>query len=275
MPETACAPARSTPPVRRRAIIGLALILWLGAFGAGPACAVEPWVETFHLPPFYCRANFALEEHRAIFEELRRLQAELISILGIGPAESPIELTLFRNKSTYRDYLERRFPEVPYRRALFVKSAGRGMVYAYLNREFEVDLRHETTHALLHAVLPTVPLWLDEGLAEYFEVPHEQRAFDNPHLSSVRLGTRFGYVPRVSSLEALEDLGEMGRSEYRSAWAWVHFMMHGPPEAHDELVRFLNELRSGVPTPPLGMRLQHRVPELEERFAQHFNQWKR
>jgi hypothetical protein len=44
------------------------------------------------------------------------------------------------------------------------------MVFAYRGEDFETDLRHECTHALLNAALPVVPLWLDEGLAEYFEV---------------------------------------------------------------------------------------------------------
>ncbi|GIT30210.1 MAG: hypothetical protein Ct9H300mP1_22560 [Planctomycetaceae bacterium] len=35
---------------------------------------------------------------------------------------------------------------------------------------FPEDLRHEFTHGVLHSSLKRVPLWLDEGLAEYFEV---------------------------------------------------------------------------------------------------------
>ena len=39
----------------------------------------------------------------------------------------------------------------------------------------------------------------------------------------------------------------MDRSDYRAAWAWVHFMLHGPVEARDELVRFLADIRLGTP----------------------------
>ena len=46
------------------------------------------------------------------------------------------------------------------------------MVYTYWGNRIQQDLRHELTHAILHSVLKDVPLWLDEGLAEYFEVPH-------------------------------------------------------------------------------------------------------
>ena len=77
------------------------------------------------------------------------------------------------------------YPRVPYRRALFVKSGSRGRVFAYEHEDLAVDVRHESTHALLHASLPMVPLWLDEGLAEYFEVAESQRAFDHPHSTAL------------------------------------------------------------------------------------------
>ncbi len=41
----------------------------------------------------------------------------------------------------------------------------------------------------------------------------------------------------VGELAAIEDLNQMGRDAYRDAWAWVHYMLHGPREARDELIR--------------------------------------
>lgn len=148
------------------------------------------------------------------------------------------------------------------------------MVYAYLNSEFEIDVRHESTHALLHASLPSVPLWLDEGLAEYFEAPPTERASENPHQSPTWWAVRFGSVPKLASLEVIQDLGEMGRAEYRHAWAWVHFMLHGPPEAQQELIRYLADLRQGNPTVLLSERLDARIPDLEQCFSEHFLSWK-
>lgn len=242
---------------------------------AAPGDEPEAWTGVLHVEPFVCRANFDLQSVEPLLHELRQLQADLSQTLGLPPSRVPIELYLFRDRETYDSYLRKRFPSVPSRRALFVKSGGQGMVYAYLNREFEIDLRHETTHALLHAVLPDVPLWLDEGLAEYFEAPPAERAFDSPHLTSVRLGTHFRYVPRLTTLELWHELDEMGRREYRAAWAWGHFMLHGSPEAHDELVRYLSDLRTGIPTAPLTQRLTQRQPDVEHRFVHHFQHWRR
>jgi hypothetical protein len=149
------------------------------------------------------------------------------------------------------------------------------MVFAYWSRELEVDLRHECTHALLHAVLPMVPLWLDEGIAEYFEVAPDQRAFDNPHLAGVRWLATLGMGMRLENLEKKTDLQQMGGSEYRDAWAWVHFMLHGPYLAHDELVRYLADIRNRTPPGLLSDRLRRRMPDLERRFFAHFKSWKR
>ena len=149
------------------------------------------------------------------------------------------------------------------------------MVLAYRSRQLEVDLRHECTHALLHASLPLVPLWLDEGLAEYFEVAPGKRAFGNPHLNAVRFGAFWGRVPRLRDLESKSDLSEMKGAEYRNAWAWVHFMLHGSSEAHDELVRFLADIQAGEPPGLLSQRLAGRIADVDSAWLGHFRKWKR
>jgi hypothetical protein len=118
-----------------------------------------------------------------------------------------------------------------------------------------------------------VPLWLDEGLAEYFEVERELRASGNPHLARVRWNLRVARPPSLEALEVKASLGEMDKSDYRHAWAWTHWMLHGPQEAHDELVRYLSDIQAGTPAGQLSERLRRRIPDLEESFATHFQNW--
>ena len=105
------------------------------------------------------------------------------------------------------------------------------MVFAYYSDDFVVDLRHETTHAVLHTLLPMVPLWLDEGLAEYFEVPAADRCQGNPHLKQVQRNVRWRRPASLVKLEATETLDQMDRDAYRDAWSWVHYLLHGPADA--------------------------------------------
>jgi hypothetical protein len=246
---------------------------WLGAGLVGWSPIVQAqtgWPDEQRAGPFLCHADFPLAEQKPLLAELAVVEDDLRKTLGTPAVSEPIHLFLFQSKQSYQGYMQQYFPRVPYRRALYIKARGPGMVFAFRGDEFAVDVRHETTHALLHAWLRDVPLWLDEGLAEYFEVPHDQRAGHNPHLATTRALIGTGEHPRLEELEELLSIDNMGRDEYRDAWAWVHFMLHGPTEANEELLSYLGELKEGIPAEPLSRRLRRRLPDLNRRVVDHF-----
>src|SRR5438045_9797388 len=107
-------------------------------------------------------------------------------------------------------------------------------------------------------------------MAEYFEVPRNDRVTQNPHHAVVQAAVRLGQLPRLEVLDPLDNLDDMGRDEYRDAWAWIHFMLHGPREAQDELTRYLDELHSAADPGKLSDRLRRRIPDLNRRLADHF-----
>jgi hypothetical protein len=164
---------------------------------------------------------------------------------------------------------------VPYRPALFILEGGSPGVYTYRKSDLDVDLRHECTHALLHSALPVVPLWLDEGLAKYFEVPAAQRAFDHPYFDDLKWkwSLRLGMVRTIESLEQREDLTQMDAADYRCSWAWVHFMLHGPEAAHRALVQYVASYQQWEPAGKLSLRLAEAVPNPNEQMIQHFKCW--
>lgn len=251
------------------------LLLLLAAVCCSQRASAADWVDGRVFGPFVCRADFPLADHEAVFGHLANIQQDLIARLGIPPAQERIEVFLFKDKTAYTQYLKRWFPDVPYRRALYVKNSGPGMVFAFYSEDLPIDMRHECTHALLHASLPMVPLWLDEGLAEYYEVPPDERLSKNPHHGSLIWKLRFGQVPRIATLEAKRDLSEMGRSEYRNAWAWVHFLLNGPPAARQELIKFFAEIRAGAPPGVLSQRLGRVLENPERSLVQHFKTFPR
>lgn len=244
---------------------------WLAPAHSAPAA--DHWSEQVDFSPFQCRADFSLDPYAPLLNELEQLRQSLAVTLEIPLATAPIELYLFADQQRYERYLTARYPNVPARRALFVKDRGPGMVFAFRSDELAVDLRHETTHALLHATLPSVPLWLDEGLAEYFETSPRQRVSGSPHLAEVRQAARHGYMPRLEALETIEELSQMGREQYRDAWAWIHFMIHGPPAARKELVTYLNDIEADRPAGLLSRRLARRVYDVRGHYVRHFAAW--
>jgi len=256
-----------------RMTIGLGLPMFFALLAA--PCRAADWVDVRVAGPFVVRADFPLAGLEGLLGELARLQNDLARSLGVRAPSEPIGLCLFRNEQTYRAYLGRHFPTTPYRRALFVKSDGPGQVLVHRNSQFAVDIRHECTHALLHSTLPMVPLWLDEGLAEYFEVPPRERASDNPYLKSVKWAVRFGMVASMEELEHETDFSKLSRNDYRDSWAWVHFMLHGPAEARHELIAYLADIQASTPPGTLSGRLARRLPNLRSRMAEHFKTWQR
>jgi len=267
--------------LRKRLPLGILrcamLLLCALALAAPRALCAAGWVDQRQAGPFICRADFSLAGYEGLFSDLAQVQQDLTRSLGVPPSKETAELLLFQNKTTYQAYLQQHYPKAPYRRALYIKGSGPGQVFVHKDilhqKELPIDVRHESTHALLHGSLPMVPLWLDEGLAEYFEVAPDKRVDGNPHLPTVIWNVRLGMMPPLVQLEAKRDVGEMSAADYRYAWAWVHFMMHGPPEAHDELVRFLGDIRAGTPPGRLSERLERRIPHVEKRLAQHFKDW--
>lgn len=218
------------------------------------------------------RSEVRLAEIGRIRAELAQLQQELARRLPLDYHPERIEVFIFGNWWRYHNYLRQRYPEAASRRAFFVRHAQRNYVYACAGNSLVTDLRHETTHALLHSALPMVPLWLDEGLAEYFEVPPDRRDRDQAHASPVRLAARVGYVPPLEPLESRRGLDELSAADYRHAWAWAHFLLEGPPPARDELQQFLREIAAHAPPGTLSRRLKQRLKDPRAAFREHFLQ---
>jgi len=256
-------------------------MLVLAACIARAATTVAPsavaWTDSRQVGPFIIQATFPLAQYEKLFHELPDLERELIRTLGISAAKQPIYVFLFSDVEQYREFTQKQFPKVPYRSALFVVDGGVPGVYTYRKADLDIDLRHECPHALLHASLPVVPLWLDEGLAKYFEMPAGQRAFDHPYFDDLKWkwSLRLGMVRTIESLEERDDLSQMDAADYRYSWAWAHFMLHGPAAAHQTLVQYLACYQQSTPPGKFSVRLAEAVPNPTEQMIQHFKHWQR
>jgi hypothetical protein len=252
----------------RRLFFVMSLILCL--CGQSLTTETQHWPDEQTLGPFQYRADFSLARHSALLQDVARLRFQIPATLQIDDSLGPVHLHLFKKKSTYQRYLRAYFPGVPMRRALYIQQDGVGMVFVYLNRELAVDLRHETTHAVLHGLLPMVPLWLDEGLAEYFEAPEANRLQRHPHFKAVLDGIHKHRIPPIEKLESIDDMADMEPADYQDSWAWVHFFLHGPDAARRLLNAYLRDIQRHVPPGRFSERAVRAIPDLEQQFAAHF-----
>lgn len=227
------------------------------------------WADEQQLGVFDFRADFPLQDVSEIVEGLTELQKDIEATLDLQCHSREIQIHLFRNRWSYSSYVRRHIPEGAGRPALFVADTTAGQVYAYRHRDLAVDLRHETTHALLHNALPYVPLWLDEGFAEYFEMPVNRRTDGSPHRRSLQWAIRLGWQPRLEVLEAKTRLVDMDGNDYRDAWGIVHFLLHGPPEARSALDEYLQAIPTGREPTPLSTSLSQHLPDWKRQIIQH------
>lgn len=261
---------RLAPPALR----GLALLL--GALLAPVQPARGQWIDERNVDSFHIRAEFPLndDEGRQLIQEIGELESDVLTLLALQPGTGPAQLNLFKSQSTYRQHILQRVPEGASRPALFVQGSDMGRVYVAKRRGYFTDVRHECTHAVLHGALPYVPLWLDEGFAEYFEVPADSRASGSPYLKSLKRSILFGWKPNLDRLESLQQFSDMGDREYRESWAWVHFMLHGPPEVRQALSDYLAAIADGGEVGRLAVQLRAVDPQIERRMVGHFRHWR-
>jgi hypothetical protein len=125
------------------------------------------------------------------------------------------------------------------------------------------DLRHEVSHGYLHSVVPNLPLWLDEGLAEYFEVPRGNTGLNRPHVVELSNRLSTGWRPDLRRLESLTSVGEMTQMHYAESWLWVHFLLETSRERQELLRGYLTRLRSTASAGPLSLEVRRTHPHPE------------
>ncbi len=207
--------------------------------------------------PYRIWTNEPLAADAEPVRELQGLERQVQRELGLRVigTETPIEVYILDNKEKFEHFLTFYYPELPARRAFFLARADRRVVYTYFGGRLTEDLRHEATHALLNASATELPLWLDEGLAEYFEVPEGRAGLNLEHLARLPADRAEGWVPNLERLEALVDVREMTPRDYRESWAWVHFLLEGSKETRGVLLGYLADLKVGAVAEKLSDRV--------------------
>lgn len=201
-------------------------------------------------------ADFPLAEQHRLIRELKAMRTDVSQDLGLPISDEPVHLYLFENAERYESFVIRQFPGFPARRAFFVETDTTLSVYAAWQDRIAEDLRHETTHGYVHAVVPTVPLWLDEGIAEYFERPRSDKGIHREHVDYLAGRLLEGtWQPHLDALEGLAAPGDMSQDHYAEAWCWVHWMLHTTPTRREILQDYLADLRRDGKTAPLPLRL--------------------
>ncbi|MGE3314707.1 MAG: lipopolysaccharide kinase InaA family protein [Planctomycetaceae bacterium] len=234
--------------------------------------------KTVALPASHCiraeqllvLSDMKLPKDHPLIVDLSNLRLDVAKVLQLPLEKNPVIVYLFSNEQEYRQYLNVTYPKLPPRRAYFVGTSTELAVYTYWGDNIQEDLRHEYTHGLLHSCMKHVPLWIDEGLAEYFEVVTQDPSRVNTDYAQ-KLGTSLvnGWRPDIRRLEKIDEFSKMQQLDYQESWAWVHFLLHSTPDARQTLVEYINDLRTNPNTAPLSERMPRNIPDADARFLSY------
>jgi len=201
---------------------------------------------------------------------LQALERDLKQHLDFRPnAQSdPVEIYVLDDRNAFEHFLKFYFPELPPRRAFFLAQGQHRVVYTYSSPRLAEDLRHEATHALLHGSFGALPLWLDEGLAEYFETDLTAADSERERIDHFLADLKDGWAPDLDRLQSLSDIRQMTPRDYREAWAWVHLFLSDSSSGKFPLSVTLVELG----TRPDRLKLSERLVQsgaTKERLLSH------
>ncbi len=262
----------SRRPVRRRAVVAVAAMVASGR-AAGQSTAEEQskrqWPFEQRCGRFIVHADFDFSDALPVGAVVEEIDRDVKAMFRLAPSDNPIHVVVMQSEQAYRRYMQTYFPALPYRRALFLRDRGPGMLFTYRHPAVLDDIRHEVTHAVVNDDRTPLTLWLDEGIAEYFEPAAALRYRGNPYLQQVQLELNHRSLTPLNALEAIENLADFSDVHYRHSWAWVHFLLHRTPRSRALLAQYVRSFYTD-PDYRFSREVAAQFPDLRLEVQQHF-----
>jgi tetratricopeptide (TPR) repeat protein len=242
----------------------------------GPSIGGEGWAiaESAH---FTVRADLSEKETAEIAMDLERTYRFLFEI-GFPMEKDPGLLTdavVFRTREEYNRVGPKASDGFFRRRGFGRDDGGTFMTYGGVSEAARHVFVHEMTHRFVYHVCPQAPVWLNEGLADYYETATygDGKAVLGRSPYGFKPGDSWVYgragipVEALPSWDVLTSLdhqsfytaraapdGEDGRearqtqaTNYASAWATVYVLHNRPDHYGDRLYQWMAKMASGLP----------------------------
>jgi tetratricopeptide (TPR) repeat protein len=240
--------AVNSRPATPRGLAAVALGLALVAGGA--QASEHPW-SRLDSPSFTFFSNAGAATTLRYARELETFRSFVARTLGDGAVASPLptQVYLFADSRGFAD-----FSLGEQNVGWFTSTRQANMIAVDTSSPGGTEVAyHEYVHFVVENSTPAVPLWLNEGLAEFYS-----------SLRIVARGLEIGHplerhvdFLRRHRLIAFDDLFAMTREAegyteerrrgvfYAQSWAFVHYLLVGQRDLHVEVASFLGRLRDG------------------------------
>jgi Protein of unknown function (DUF1570) len=227
---------------------------------SAPAEAAE-WtrVET---PNFIVYGETGERRMREVAEEFERFRDALARVIpGAGtPAAVPTVVVVFGSARSFEPYIPL-YNSKPIRLSGYFVASDDMNVVALADADREHSLRtifHEYVHVVIDNLSRAMPVWLNEGLAEYystFQVDEGGRRAVVGRLipSHLQLLNERRHMPiaellAVDSSSSSYNEGERQTLFYAQSWALVHMLVSGVPNRASLLAKYSRLVADGTPS---------------------------
>ncbi len=232
----------------RRRVLLAALGL---AVTAGAVPGAEGGWSRLDTSSFTFFSNADAETTRRYASELETFRSFVARTLGDGAVASPLptQVYLFAESRGFQDFSlgEQNvgwFTSTRQANVIAVDtSSPGGAEVAY----------HEFVHFVVENSTPAIPLWLNEGLAEFYStlrMGREGLEIGHPlerHVDFLRRHRLIAFDDLFATNRQTEGYTEERRRGvfYAQSWAFVHYLLVGQRDLHVEVASFLGRLRDG------------------------------
>jgi hypothetical protein len=225
----------------------------------------DSWIEV-QTPHFVIVTDAGEQKGRATAIQFERIHAFFQQSLAVATKRPSPSVTIFAVKNA--DAMRKLLPEYfaggffsPYRvhpAGVFFHNQSRYFAIVELDTQrsghFET-LYHEYYHALTVPIFPDLPLWLSEGLAEFYgrtQITDEYVLVGEPDRDLLDLLKQNRLIPLdvlfgVDKKSPYYNEAQKASMFYAESWLLTHYLMIGSPDSHQLLVQYLKALGEGKP----------------------------
>lgn len=236
----------------------LALIALICLLALAPAAFAKDTWTSVRSKNFYLVGNASEKDMRRVAANLEQFRQVLTSILPKVNLRSAIPTTVvvFKDDNSFK-------PFKPGSGIAGYFQPGQDVNYIALTSQERAEspfavIFHEYVHFMVKNNLQNVPLWFNEGLAEYYST-FDMTGDDSKAIIGKPISNHVYYL-RQEKFLPLQTLFAVDHSSplynesgkrgifYAEAWALIHYLQQGDKGAHrEQLSNFLGALSSGTP----------------------------
>ncbi len=200
------------------------------------------------------------------------------------PDEFKVKVTIISDKKEFLDYQKKRIGKVISQTGYYSGAERETVVWKNTStKEMLAVLFHEASHMILSRRIPWVPMWLSEGLAEYFEglnvIGEKKRVNlqENRH-SWIKVWAEVGFPMEIDKYISLtydqwqEFFKKDPNASYTIGYSLVYYMMSSS-RTQQVLKRFLWQIQMFGPQADSVQTIADYYPGGFKRFEKHWRSW--